>query len=187
MEEWRSIQGYPNYEVSNKGNVRSIDRLSTRKGGKVHLKGKLLKPTENANGYKSVILYSGNRNNHKKFLIHRLVALAFINKPINMDYINHKDENKGNNNVDNLEWCDCQYNSNYGTAIQRRVAHQNWQSIADKQSKAVAKIDNDGNVITRYKSTMDAQRIDNYNPASISKCCNGYLKTYKGYKWEYEV
>ena len=184
MEKWRAIQAFPNYEVSDCGNVRSIDRDVIRKGNKTRLKGQMLKPS-NHNGYLMVTLYNGSRDRHKSLFVHRLVADAFINNPLCLPYINHKDEDKMNNVVDNLEWCDAKYNSNYGTAIQRRIIHQDWKSIADKQSKQVIQRDFSGNIIKTYPSTMEAQRLDGYNPASISKCCNGLLKTYKGYKWEY--
>ena len=134
MEEWRKIEGYPNYEVSDIGNVRSLDREVIRKGNKTMLKGQILKPRLR-NGYPSVTLYNGNRTEHRSFSVHRLVAEAFIDNPDGLPYINHKDEVKTNNNKDNLEWCTAKYNSNYGTSIKRRVEHQDWNSIADKQSK----------------------------------------------------
>ena len=117
--------------------------------------------------------------------MHRLVADAFIPNPNGLKYVNHKDENKMNNNVSNLEWCTAKYNSNYGTSIARRVEHQDWTSIADKQSKTVYQYSKSLSLIRVWKSTAECGR-NSFNPASISKCCAGHLKTYKGFIWRYE-
>lgn len=182
-EQWRTIDGFPEYEVSSYGNVRSKDRIVTRKGYPSRIKGVQLKQFY-SRGYMRVALYNGNRSSRKQFLVHRLVAGAFIPNPLNKEYINHKDENKLNNMVDNLEWCTAKYNSNYGTSIRRRVMHQDWQSIADKQSKTVYQYDKDMHIIRVWKSTVECER-NGYNSSSVSRCCNGYLKTYKGYIWRY--
>ena len=101
MEEWKNIIGYEGlYEVSNKGNVRNVRRNT------------LLKLSKNNYGYINVYLYkNGIRTG---FRVHRLVALTFIPNPDNLPQVNHKDEDKNNNSVDNLEWCDHKYNVNYG-------------------------------------------------------------------------
>lgn len=182
-EQWRTIDGFPEYEVSSYGNVRSKDRIVTRKGYPSRIKGVQLKQFY-SRGYMRVALYNGNRSSRKQFLVHRLVADAFIPNPLHKEYINHKDENKLNNMVDNLEWCTAKYNSNYGTSIRRRVMHQDWQSIADKQSKTVYQYDKDMHIIRVWKSTVECER-GGYNSSSVSRCCNGYLKTYKGYIWRY--
>lgn len=101
QEQWIPIRGYENlYEVSSFGNVKSIKR------------GILLKPYTHKNGYRSVSLWYKNKKKNK--LIHRLVAEAFLPNPNNMEEVNHKDENKANNRLDNLEWCSHLYNMNYG-------------------------------------------------------------------------
>ena len=184
MEEWRTIDGFENYEVSNKGNVRSKDRVVKRRGVDTKLKGMPLKESH-VNGYVRVTLYNGNRKAHKQIFIHRLVATMFVPNPDNLPYINHKDENKLNNDYRNLEWCTAEYNSNYGTSIARRVAHQDWQSIADKQSIAVVMKDLNGNVIKKYKS-MSSAKVDGHNVTGISRCCKGKLATYHGFNWEYD-
>ena len=107
MEEWKEIPGYEGlYEVSNKGNVRNVRR------------NKLLRLSKNNYGYIQVSLYKNGIKTGPK--VHRLVAEAFIPNPDNLPMINHKDEDKTNNNVDNLEWCDVKYNNNYGTKNIRR-------------------------------------------------------------------
>ena len=184
MEVWKTVDGFENYEVSNLGNIRSKDRIVTRKGYSARLKGALLK-TNLCNGYPRVALYTGNRKSVKQFLVHRLVAAAFIPNPDNLPYVNHKDENKSNNRADNLEWCTAKYNSNYGTAIKRRVEHQDWQNIAEKQAIPIIQRDMQGNEVARYKSMMDAEKTTCFKSSGISKACNGRLKSYKGFLWEY--
>jgi len=184
VEIWKTVPDFPNYEVSNFGNVRSVDRVSERNGSNARIKGKTLKAHKMNDGYMRVVLYSGKRDKHKNFPVHRLVASAFIPNPDNLPCINHKDENRSNNCVDNLEWCTHKYNSNYGTAIQRRVQHQEWQSIADKQSYRVMQCEKDGTPIREWKSMIECERKTGIKCAGISKCCSGHLKTYRGYKWK---
>lgn len=108
MEEWKEIPGYEGlYEVSNQGNVRNVRRNT------------LLRLSKTNNGYKRVFLC---KNGIKTgFQVHRLVAQSFIPNPLNLPQVNHKDEDKTNNNVDNLEWCSAKYNINFGTARIRSI------------------------------------------------------------------
>ena len=112
IEEWRPIEGYEGlYEVSSYGRVRSVDRYVRCSYGSYRLhKGKVLSPGIRPDGYLVVSL------KYKMFRVHRLVAQAFIPNPDNLPQINHKDEDKSNNRVENLEWCTAKYNNNYGTA-----------------------------------------------------------------------
>lgn len=113
-EIWRDIQKYKGrYQISNMGRVKSLARIITDElGRKNPIQEKILKPSNNK-GYLRVQL-EGNPH-----YIHRLVAEAFIPNPKNLPEVNHKDENKQNNCVDNLEWCSKEYNANYGTRVQR--------------------------------------------------------------------
>ena len=107
MEEWKDIKGYEGlYKISNKGRVYNI-KLKRFMG-------------HESNKYMCVEL--GKDGKYKNYKVHRLVAQAFIPNPDNLPFINHKDENKLNNCVENLEWCTREYNVNYGTAIQRMKA-----------------------------------------------------------------
>lgn len=177
-EIWKPIKGYEGwYEVSNLGRVRSLDRIVTYSDGKNYsLKGKMLKMHYCGSGYLQFILHKNGKTEHK--YPHRLVAETFLPNPNNLPEVNHKDENKTNNCVDNLEWCDSKYNKNYGTAIQR---------MAEKKSKTVLKIDiNTNEVIEEYPSAMEAARKLNIYQGNISDCCRGKYKTAYGYKWKYK-
>ena len=103
MEEWRSIPGYEGlYEVSSYGRVKSLEISYIKKNGVMDHKPEIiLRPKNNGTGYFTVCLYKNKI--HKYYLIHRLVAQAFIPNPDNLSEVNHKDEVKTNNNVDNLE------------------------------------------------------------------------------------
>lgn len=183
VEEWRTVPDFPNYEVSNFGNVRSKDRVSERNGSNANIKGMLLKTRIMKGGYRRATLYSGTRANHKQFAVHRLVAMLFIPNPENLPCVNHKDENPENNHADNLEWCTHKYNSNYGTAIERRVKHQDWKSIADKQATPVLQMLPNGTLVKEWPSMMECERQTGMKSCSICLACQGKLKTYKGYVW----
>lgn len=118
-EIWKAIKGYEGlYEVSNLGNVRSLNRTVRRRQGYIIKKGRILIPFyEEKKGYYQVALAKDGKV--KKHRVHRLVAVAFLENPFNYTDVNHKDEVKTNNNVDNLEWCTRKYNNNYGTKPER--------------------------------------------------------------------
>ena len=164
IEEFRDIPGYEGlYEVSNLGRVRSLETE------------RILKPSKNTCGYLFVSLY---KNGIKKAVrIHRLVALAFIPNPDNLPCINHKDEDKTNNTVDNLEWCDDKYNANYGTRNER---------IAEKTRKPVLQYDLLGNFIREWPSITKVEEETGIWQTHISKCCLGLRHTAGGYLWKYK-
>lgn len=115
IEEWRPVIGYEGlYEVSSYGRVRSLDKYDSMNR---FLRGRILRLFTDGLGYLRAQLYSNSKR--KSFLVHRLVAQAFIPNPDNLPQVNHRDENPSNDNVDNLEWCDGKYNVNYGTRIDR--------------------------------------------------------------------
>lgn len=116
QEIWKNIKNYEGlYKISNLGRVKSLPKYA----GRSYRKEKILKTYLDKNGYVKVILC---KNNRTRFLsIHRLLAEAFIPNPNDYPQINHKDENKQNNSLNNLEWCTCKYNINYGTRTKRDV------------------------------------------------------------------
>lgn len=184
-EIWKSIEGYPKYEVSNLGNIRSLNYRHTNKV-------KILKPHTNNNGYLLINLYQMGKM--KTVQIHRLVAETFIPNPDNLPVVNHKDENKHNNCVDNLEWCTHKYNSNYGTAIER----QRQKIIGRKgamlgrfgklhnHSKPINQYDLEGKFIRSWDCAADVKRELGYSNQNISSCALGKTKSANGYVWRYE-
>lgn len=119
IEEWREIEGYEGlYQVSNIGKVKSLSRIAIDRRGIPHyVNERILKQTFDKDGYCLVGLHKDGKIKSGK--VHRLVASAFVDNPHNLPEVNHKDENKSNNNVDNLEWCTSKYNINYGTCLDR--------------------------------------------------------------------
>lgn len=187
MEEiWKNIEGYPNYMVSNLGKVKSLGNNKTRKE-------KIMKLCNTGNGYLAVNLCKNGKE--KTYLVHRLVAEAFIPNPNNYSQINHKDENKQNNFVyinedgtvdlekSNIEWCTAKYNMNYGTRSKRQGEEMiNHPS----NSKPVLQIDKNTNeVIAEFPSTMEVKRQLGFAFTNISECCLGKRKTCGGFKWKY--
>ena len=192
MEKWENIVGYEGkYQISNLGRVKSLkDRYRYRE--------RILKPSTNKRGYKKVVLVKVGEK-RKTFLVHRLVAEAFIPNPNNYSEVNHKDENPSNNNVDNLEWCTRKYNINYGTAIERatekRKGYKHSEETKLKISKNHADVSGKFNpraksvvcieLNKQYDTIIDASRDLNINNSDIGKCCRGKLKTAGGYHWKY--
>lgn len=160
-EIWKDIEGYFGlYQISTHGNVKSL------KFGKE----KILKPTKNKYGYLQVGLSKDGKL--KIYKVHRLVAENFIENPKNLEQINHRDEDKTNNHVTNLEWCTPKQNINYGTHNQR---------VAEKLSKQVLCVET-GKI---YTSTMEVKRQLGFGNGNIVKCCNGKRKTCGGFHWRY--
>lgn len=167
IEEWKPVVGYEGiYEVSSLGRVKSLNYNHTKQE-------KILKQNKNKDGYLYVNIHKQGKG--KNFTVHRLVANAFIPNPNIYPCVNHKDEDKTNNCVSNLEWCDVKYNTNFGTSIQRRV---------EKQSKQVYQYDEQGNLVKLWPSTQECKR-NGFNRTNIYACCIGKLRRYKGFKWSY--
>lgn len=172
-EEWRKIEGYEGYEISNLGRIKSYrqDRIN----------GKITVGNKDGKGYLTKVLYD-KESNVKTFKVHRLVALAFIPNPFNLPQINHKDENKTNNNVDNLEWCDNNYNIHYGTKIERtRKANE----CCPSTSKKVYSIDEWGNVEYYNSINFAARSVGTYH-GNILAVLEGRRKHAAGREWHYQ-
>lgn len=170
QEEWRDIEEYFGlYQISNLGNVKSLGNNKTRKE-------KILKPEKTKGEYLRVCLSKDGK--HKMYLVHRLVASTFIENPNNYEEINHRDEDKANNYVSNLEWCDRKHNINYGTHNQRSAASR---INHPKRSKQVLCVET-GKV---YKSTHQVQRELGFAQGYISSACIGKYKQAYGYTWKY--
>lgn len=201
-KEWKPVVGYEGlYEISNNGEILSKTRR------------KILKQN-NSKGYNRVILSKDGKPQH--FLVHRLVAIAFLPNPHNLPQINHKDENKLNNNVENLEWCDAKYNINYGNHNQKLSISKKdwWKDDAKRQwmseSKKGEKNPNYRKKYTEeerekiskrlnkkvYQYTIDGVLVAEYESVKEAATINGYDRgnlskacrgiIRYGYKWSYE-
>lgn len=176
QEIWKDILGYEKlYQISNFGNVKSLDKKDSL-GRRV--KGKQMMPIFRKDGYLDITLHKDGKCKH--FLIHRLVAQMFIKNSNNYKEINHKDEDKTNNNINNLEWCSRSYNINYGVANKKRR-----KTLLNKRGKTVFKYDKDNNLLQSYPSLQQATRETKINQSHISQCCNNKRKTAGGFVWRY--
>ena len=156
MEEWRDIKGYEGYyQVSNFGRVKSL----SRDVGSNRCKNEsIMKTSLDKDGYEHLVLRKNGKQRH--FRVNRLVAEAFLENPNNYPQVNHKDEDRTNNNVNNLEWCSAKYNVNYG-------------SRTEKASKKVICVTT-GKI---FKSIAEASKYYNLRGNHISACCKGKLKS----------
>ena len=173
-EEWRDIKGFEGkYMVSNLGRVKSLNYNNTGKEG-------IMKGADNGRGYLFVVLYKDGKD--KKCRINRLVAQAFLPNPDNLPEVNHKDENKLNNCVDNLEWCDRSYNVNYGTRNKRSSEKRRNDP---NRSKTVVGINNADGSMVIFPSSCEAERQTGIFQTSIIRCCQGKVNSAGGYFWFY--
>ena len=148
VEIWKDIDGYENlYQVSNIGRVKSLETTKGKGAGNYAREERILKMGK-ARGYYRVALC--NKGEIQQFSVHRIVAQAFIENPNKLPQVNHKDENKLNNHVDNLEWCTQRENLNYGTRAER---------IGFFHSKPVIQKTMQGEVIKENRSIVTGKQI----------------------------
>ncbi len=173
MEEiWKDVVGYEGlYQVSNLGNVKSLNWGKTGKS-----KNLWLKP--HTKGYLQVELA---KNGIKHFyLVHRLVAEAFIQNPFNFPVINHIDEDKTNNSVSNLEWCTKSYNTRYSMDLHPTRKHKELRF-----NLPILQLTLNGEIVKTWECSRTIFLETGMSDWSISECCRGNRKTAYGYKWQY--
>lgn len=190
-EIWRYIMseelGFYPYMISNKGRIKSLKNNKTRKE-------KLLNQGTTKLGYKTVVLCRKGEK-PRSFYVHRLVASMFIKNPDNLPQINHIDENKTNNTIENLEFCSVQHNITWGTRTERqketRKSSDAWKEhitkLRAKKMKIVYQYTTDNILIEVYTSIKSAATATGFSKSMISEYCRNKRKqkTYKGFIWSY--
>ena len=188
-EEWRDIGIIDGIDFTGRYQISSMGLVKSLYDGR-HKKFRelVLRPAIVTKGYLQVNLWKDGKG--KPLRINRLVAIAFDlpipdhlkHLPLERLQVNHKDEDKTNNCVWNLEWCDANYNNNYGTRNKRSAESR----INGKKSKRVLQLDKDtGEVIKQWPSVSEVQRQLGYKQSGISKCCLGKYNQAYGFKWSY--
>lgn len=156
IEIWKPVKGYPNYEVSNLGNVRNTA-------------GKLLKPSTKKNGYDAVNLYKDKKM--KTVYVHRLVADVFNDNPMGFNEINHINEVKNDNRSENLQHCSHVFNCNYSANRNAKIAK------CDLETGEILEIfNNQPEILKSYP---------NYNRVNICLNLNNHTKSAYGFFWKF--
>ncbi len=179
------IKGYEGlYTINTNGEIRSLEKYrSSGKHKGIH-KEQMLKPFITRYGYLGVNLYKDGKK--KAHLVHRLLSLAFISNSEGKPQINHKDGNKINNSLNNLEWCTAKENSQhaYNTGLSS-AWHKGNTGKDTPTAKPVFQILKDG-TRKKWDSASDAIRAFGFDSSGISRACSGEIKTHKGFMWEYD-
>jgi hypothetical protein len=178
QEIWKEVHGYEGiYEVSNIGNIRSL------KFNKI----KDIRPGLNTSGYFIVALCKNNNQITKK--LHRLIAKSFIDNPENKPCINHKDGNKINNNISNLEWCTFSENNQhaYDIGLKKGTTYLKGKFGKDHHlSMAIIQLSKDNEILNEFGSIREAQRKTGILKSGISRVCRMERKTAGGFIWKFK-
>lgn len=170
LEEWRDIKGYKGlYQISNLGRVKNIKSGRNLMGG------------INSDGYYTVLLRK--KLKAKSFKIHRLVAAAFISNPENKPQVNHKNGNKIDNKVTNLEWVTCKENVRH--AWNNKLSKGKYREVGNRAEKVI-QMDLENKIINKYESVLKASEKTGISNTAISNCLVGLSKTSGGFKWKYD-
>lgn len=170
------INDFPNYRINKEGVIESNYKFKTNIPCDTWREVK--QTYDKSCGYMIVTLVRDGVKKNKR--VHRLLCEAYLPNPLNKKHVNHKDGNKLNNSLDNLEWVTPKENAQHAVRI----------GLCDKRRKAqetkVNQLDLVGNFITTHVSLHEAERITGVTWQNISKVCRGLRKTAGGYKWEYK-
>ena len=182
-EIWKDIAGYEgHYQASNTGKIRSLDKEVSGRGGSIRkIYGKVLSATDDGKGYLKVAFQTDGRKTRRLFKVHRLIALAFLAKPSQDNFeVNHKDGDKTNNHIDNLEWSTPSENMQH--AIKTNLQDR---SAGSKKTK-VALLKADGSIDMVFDSIASANEFMNFpsSGSGISDNINGRNKSYKNTNWK---
>lgn len=180
--KWKDIVGYENeYQINQFGEIRTLKDSPKLK------KYDVLKPQiSKRNGYVYQMLY---KNGKEKLLrVHRLVAMAFLPNPNNLPQVNHKDGNKQNNSVYNLEWCEQSDNMKHAYKNGLQIPSENQRKAIINtnklKQKKVCQI-KDGEIINTFSGISEASRQTKISISCISRCCNLKRKSTNGYEWRF--
>lgn len=168
-EIWGGLKDFPLYEISTLGRIRSNYKQQPK-----YLKKQI------ANGYESIKLYYKGKSYFR--YIHRLVAETFLPNPDRLPQVNHKNENKLDNSLSNIEWCDAYYNTHYGSRNYRIGLSG---AGTKKPQHMVFQFTLDNELVNTFKNASAAEKSTHIHHSYILKCCKGLSKTAGGYKWNY--
>lgn len=178
---WKDIAGYEGlYQAHPDGMIKSVKRTVTHKNGNVHIYPEvILKQRMDKYGYYRVVL--SKNGVQKTYSTHRLIAMTFLDNPHNLPSINHRNEQKTDNRICNLEWCDVLYNNRYS---------KNWlkanEGVKKKCGKPVMQFTKDGELVNEYCSVGEASRQTGTNKGNIISCCKGKYGSAGDFIWKYK-
>jgi hypothetical protein len=172
-----TIEG-ESWKICNLGD--DYDKVSASNLGRIKIKDKdPILGTLRESGYREIKIFNKKEKKHKSFRVHRIVCLAFLENLENKPFVNHKDENRSNNNIENLEWVTNRENVNHSLNINNRIKENH-------RSRIVIKLDPlTNNILKKYSSISIASRETNVNYNSIYKCCKNNQKHAGGFKWAF--